>query len=78
MNLSSRKAQTVSIVAFVLSLLFFIFTLVYGAYSETLALYLLSWQILAGVLIWLILIIQFYQRTLAEQEKLAWFSEYAD
>ena len=70
MNLSSRKARTVSVIAFVLSLLFFIFTLVYGAFAHVLAMYLLSWQLLAGVLIWLVLMIQFYQRGLAEQEKL--------
>ena len=70
MNLSPRKAKTVSVVAFVLSLFFFIFTLVLGAFSATLSMYLLSWQILAGVLVWGVLIAQFYQRTLAEQEKL--------
>ncbi|MHC5213973.1 MAG: hypothetical protein ACYSOO_05235, partial [Planctomycetota bacterium] len=70
MNLSSRKAKTVSVIAFVLSLFFFIFTLVLGAFSGTLSMYLLSWQILSGVLVWGVLIAQFYQRTLAEQEKL--------
>ena len=69
MNLSPRKAKTVSVIAFVLSLFFFIFTLVLGAFSATLSMYLLSWQILAGVLVWGVLIAQFYQRTLAEQEK---------
>jgi membrane protease subunit HflK len=70
MNLSPRKAKTVSVIAFVLSLFFFIFTLVLGAFSATLSIYLLSWQVLSGVLVWGVLIAQFYQRTLAEQEKL--------
>lgn len=70
MNLSSRKAKNVSIAAFILSLFFFVFALIFGTLSKTLAMYLLSWQILAGTLIWLILVIQFFQRTLAEQEKL--------
>ncbi|MEN8127254.1 MAG: protease modulator HflK [Planctomycetota bacterium] len=70
MNLSPRKAKTISVIAFVLSLFFFAFTLILGAFSATLAMYLLSWQILSGVLIWGVLIAQFYQRTLAEQEKL--------
>ncbi|OQY06756.1 MAG: hypothetical protein B6I25_03260 [Planctomycetales bacterium 4572_13] len=70
MNLSPHKAKTVSVVAFVLSLFFFIFTLILGLFSRTLGMYLLSWQILSGVLVWGILIAQFYQRTLAEQEKL--------
>ena len=70
MNLSPRKAKTVSVIAFVLSLFFFIFTLILGLFSSTLAMYLLSWQVLSGVLVWVVLIAQFYQRTLAEQEKL--------
>lgn len=70
MNLSSHKAKTISVVAFVLSLLFFIFTLIFGAITEVLAIYLLSWHVLAGLLVWLVLLLQFYQRTLAEQEKL--------
>ncbi|RKY07562.1 MAG: hypothetical protein DRP56_05510 [Planctomycetota bacterium] len=70
MNLSPHKAKTVSVVAFVLSLFFFIFTLILGLFSRTLGMYLLSWQILSGVLVWVVLIAQFYQRTLAEQEKL--------
>ena len=70
MNLSPHKAKTVSVIAFVLSLFFFIFTLVLGLFSGTLAMYLLGWQILSGVLVWGVLIAQFYQRTLAEQEKL--------
>jgi regulator of protease activity HflC (stomatin/prohibitin superfamily) len=70
MNLSPRKAKTVSVAAFCLSLFFFIFTLVFGAYTQVLAMYLLSWQIGAGLLVWAVLIAQFYQRTLAEQEKL--------
>jgi regulator of protease activity HflC (stomatin/prohibitin superfamily) len=70
MNLSSRKAKTVSVIAFVLSLLFFIFSLIFGLFTKTLALYLLSWQILSGLLIWLVLVVQFFQRTLAQEEKL--------
>lgn len=70
MNLSSRKARTVSVVAFILSFIFFAFTLIFGIVSGVLAMTLLSWQILSGVLIWLTLIAQFYQRSLAEQEKL--------
>jgi hypothetical protein len=70
MNLSSRKAKTVSVIAFVLSLLFFIFSLIFGLFTKTLALYLFSWQILSGLLIWLVLVVQFFQRTLAQEEKL--------
>lgn len=70
MNQSPRKARNTAIGAFCLGLLFFVFTLVFGAFFEVLAMYLLSWQILAGLLIWSVLIAQFHQRTLAEQEKM--------
>lgn len=70
MNVSSRKAKTQSLIALILSLVFFIFTLIFGAYTRVLAMYLLSWQFLAGAVVWLVLLVQFHQRSLAEQEKL--------
>lgn len=70
MNVSSRKARTVSLIAFILSLIFFGFTLALGAKLGVLAMYLMSWVILAGAMIWLALVLQFHQRVLAEQEKL--------
>jgi len=70
MNLSSHKARTVSVAAFILSLFIFVFMVLFGAITDVLAIFLLSWHVLAGLLVWFILLIQFYQRTLAEQEKL--------
>ncbi|MBL7214731.1 MAG: hypothetical protein ISS71_03525 [Phycisphaerae bacterium] len=70
MNVSSRKAETVSLIALILSLVFFAFTLFFGAYIGVIAMYLLSWQFLASSLVWLMLLIQFHQHCLAEQEKL--------
>jgi membrane protease subunit HflK len=70
MNLSSNKAKTVSLAAFLLSILFFVFALIFGFFTKVPAIFLLSWHILAGLLVWLVLLVQFYQRTLAEQEKL--------
>ncbi|MHC4551192.1 MAG: protease modulator HflK [Planctomycetota bacterium] len=70
MNVSSRKARKVSLIAFILSLIFFVFTLALGAAVKVLAMYLMSWVILAGAMVWLILVLQFHQRVLAEQEKL--------
>jgi regulator of protease activity HflC (stomatin/prohibitin superfamily) len=70
MNVSSRKAETVSLIALILSLIFFGFTLFFGASVATLPMSVLSWQFLAAALVWLVLLIQFHQRTLAEQEKL--------
>jgi membrane protease subunit HflK len=70
MNVSSRKARTVSLIALILSFAFFVFTLFFSAYVGVQAMYVLSWVILAGTLVWLVLLIQFHQRSLAEQEKL--------
>jgi len=70
MNLSSRKARTVSVAAFILRLFIFVFMLIFGAITQVLPIFLLSWHVFAGLLVWLVLLIQFYQRTLAEQEKL--------
>ena len=70
MNLSPRKARTVSAVGFILSLFIFVFMLIFGAITQVLAIFILSWHVFVGLLVWLVLLIQFYQRTLAEQEKL--------
>ncbi len=70
MNVSPRKAETVSLIALILSLVFFAFTLFFGAYVRILAMYVLSWQFLAGAFVWLVLLLQFHQRKLAAQEKL--------
>lgn len=70
MNVSSRKAETVSLIAFILSLVFVLFALFFGASVGVLAMYLLGWVFLAGTGVWLVLLIQFHQRYLAEQEKL--------
>ena len=70
MNESSRKARTVSEIALILSFIFFAFTLFLGAYIMARPLYFLSYQFLAGTLVWLVLLIQLHQRCLAEQEKL--------
>jgi len=53
-----------------LTLLFFIFTLLFGLWSGFYAVFALSWMMLGAVLIWFVLCLQFYHRSLAEQEKL--------
>ncbi len=70
MNVSSRKAKTVSLIAFILSLVFFISTLILGYYIGVASVALLSWHFLAATLVWLFLLIQFHQHCQAEQEKL--------
>ncbi len=67
---SSQRAFYVSLFGLILSLLFFLSALVLGAILSSPTLYLLSWQVLASFLIWLVLMIQFYHRHRAEQEKL--------
>ena len=70
MNLSSKRARQVAIIGFVLSLLFFVVVLVISAFNGSPALWALSWHILGGAIIWVVLAFQFHQRTRAEQEKL--------
>ena len=70
MNVSSKRAEYVSIVGLILSLVFFITAWVVGAFSGAYAVTAISWQILSCCLIWFVLVIQFHQMSLAEQEKL--------
>jgi membrane protease subunit HflK len=70
MAVSSKKAQNTALLAFCLSVVFFAATLVLGVVWQILAVYILSMQILAGMLVWGVLVVQFYTRSRAEQEKL--------
>ena len=70
MNISSKRAEYVALTGLVLSIIFFASAWVIGAVSGAFAVSALSWQILGGALIWLVLVILFHQRSLAEQEKL--------
>jgi len=70
MNISSKRAEYVAFTGLVLSIIFFVSACVIGAASKAFAVWALSWQILGGALIWLVLVIVFHQRSLAEQEKL--------
>ena len=70
MTTSAKRAEYLAVFSLVLSLLFFIITLLLGYWSRFFAVFALSWFILSSSLIWLVLLIQFHQRALAEQEKL--------
>ena len=70
MNISSKRAEYVALTGLILSIIFFASAWVIGAVSRAFAVSALSWQILGGSLIWLVLVILFHQRSLAEQEKL--------
>jgi len=70
MNITSRPAKNISLAAFILSTLFFFVSWLLGQWSSFFAVYAISWLLLGSALIWLVLLIQSYQRTIAEQEKL--------
>lgn len=70
MAVSSKKAQNTALLAFCLSVVFFAATFLLGVVWQILAVYILSMQILAGMLVWGVLAVQFYTRSRAEQEKL--------
>jgi len=70
MKVSSKRAEQLAWAAFALSVVFFAVTFSLGRWSGFFSLWTASWLILAGVLIWFVLAIEFHQRALAEQEKL--------
>ncbi len=70
MTISSKPAQRVALASLAVNVAFFVIALLLGKWSGFFAVYAVSWFFLSAGLIWLVLFIQFYQRGLAEQEKL--------
>jgi hypothetical protein len=70
MTVSSKRPEQVAWASLVLSLVFFGVTFFLGRWSGFFAVVAVGWQMLAAALIWLVLAVQFHQRSLAEQEKL--------
>jgi len=70
MATSSKPAKRISLAGLVLSLIFFVITWLLGQWSGFFAIFAVSWFIFTAGLIWFVLTVQFYQRSLAEQEKL--------
>ncbi len=70
MAVSSKRPEQVAWVSLVLSLIFFGTAFFLGRWSGFFPVSAAGWQILAAAIIWLVLALQFHQRTLAEQEKL--------
>ena len=70
MSTSSKRPEQVAWFSLVLSLIFFGIAFFLGRWSAFFAISAVAWQLLGAALIWLILAIQFHQRSLAEQEKL--------
>jgi regulator of protease activity HflC (stomatin/prohibitin superfamily) len=70
MTISSKPAKRIALASLILSVVFFGIAFFVGRWSEFFAVSTVSWLLLLAALIWSVLIIQFHQRTLAEQEKL--------
>src|SRR4030042_6335750 len=70
MTISSKRAEYVAIASLILSVMFFGIVFFVGRWSGFFAVSAISWLILSAALIWFVLVIQFHQRVLAEQEKL--------
>jgi len=70
MALSSKRAEKLALAGLVISVVFFVATLLVSKWSGFFAIYATSWLILSAALVWVVLVIQFHQRALAEQEKL--------
>jgi regulator of protease activity HflC (stomatin/prohibitin superfamily) len=70
MTISSKRAEYVALVSLILCVVFFGVTFFVGRWSGFFAISAISWLILSATLIWAVLVIQFHQRALAEQEKL--------
>jgi regulator of protease activity HflC (stomatin/prohibitin superfamily) len=70
MAISSKRAEYVARASLISSVIFFGIVFFVGRWSGLFALSAISWLILSAALIWFVLLIQFHQRALAEQEKL--------
>jgi len=70
MTVSSKRPINVALVSLILSIIFFGITFFLGRWSGFFAVSAVSWLILSVAFVWFVLCLQFYQRSLAEQEKL--------
>jgi membrane protease subunit HflK len=70
MTISSKPAKHIALASLILSVVFFGIAFFVGRWSGFFAVSAISWLLLSAALTWSVLIIQFHQRTLAEQEKL--------
>jgi len=70
MTISSKRPENLSWASLVLSVIFFGAAFFLGRWSGFFPVSAVAWLSLSGVLIWFVLVVQFHQRSLAEQEKL--------
>ena len=69
-KLSPKRAEILSLIALVLQALFFLLLLLVGSGVNSLAVKIEAWHFLGGTVIWLVLMVQFRQRRLAQEERL--------
>lgn len=69
-QLSPRRAETLSLLALFLHVLLFLLVLFLSSRANTLAGTIAAWHFLGGTIIWLMMLLQFRQRRLAEEERL--------
>ncbi|MHC4433358.1 MAG: hypothetical protein ACYTBS_16085, partial [Planctomycetota bacterium] len=70
MTVSPKRPVHAALVALILSVVFFGIAFFLGRWSGIIAISAISWFLLSVTMIWFVLCLQFYQRALAEQEKL--------
>ncbi len=70
MTVSSKRPVRVALIALILSVVFFGIAFFLGRWSGFIAISAIGWFLLSVAFIWFVLCLQFYQRALAEQEKL--------
>ncbi|HUV62491.1 MAG TPA: SPFH domain-containing protein [Sedimentisphaerales bacterium] len=70
MTVSSKRPVQVALVSLILSVVFFGISFLLGRWSGFSAISAVGWLNLSAALVWLVLCLKFYQRSLAEQEKL--------
>jgi membrane protease subunit HflK len=70
MKISPKRAEYLSIAGLILSVLFFGALLAIWQWCWSFAVQAAAWQMLGGVIVWFVLLLQFHQRSLAEREKL--------
>ncbi len=70
MKLSPRRAEVLSLLAFFLQIGLFFLTFLIGHFTGSVAAKVEAWHFLGGSIVWLLLILQFHQQRLAQEEKL--------
>ena len=69
MKLSPQRAERLALTAFVLQLVFFGLAYYVGLRANSVAVLIEGWHFLGGAGVWLVLVLQFRQRRLAEEER---------